>query len=349
MSLLRPLVAFTAALAASAGSLICVAAGQDPGLARVTIVVSSHELTNPSEVTALLQGELAAAGFRSDIVVGVASAVRKVAEASDSLAAIGWLSGPDGHHEIWLSDRAHDQVVVKRVVMSQSTSTDARLLAFSAVDLLHATLAEVWTARAEDAAAPVGAAPAVTLTDRRDDDDARARELEPSTLTIAAGTTSLLRSGSLLWGGAFGVSRPLREGIALTAQAGVDAGALDLSKSIEGATATVVLGTVTSSLSVVTRPRVVRAHAGVGVRAGMLLASATTPDPTRFQALSTTAPWVAPTAEVGGEAAVGRRIGMGLTIAFGYAVVAPVGSLPRDGGVDFGGAWLGARLSVEVK
>ncbi len=131
---------------------------------RVVLVVPEAPSAVATEALARVRGELGAARFEVETEV-VANTVDRRAtiegalRQADARAAFGIFFG-SGVAEIWVSDSVSGRTVVQTLPLSTAApERRAAVLAVKAVDLLKATLAEVWVP-----APPVAAPPSTTHT-----------------------------------------------------------------------------------------------------------------------------------------------------------------------------------------
>jgi hypothetical protein len=130
---------------------------------RVVLVVPEAPGAVATEALARVRGELGAARFEveTDTVannVDRRATVEQALRKADARAAFGIFFG-SGVAEIWVSDSVSGRTVVQTLPLSTAApERRAAVLAVKAVDLLKATLAEVWVA-APTATAPTQAAP----------------------------------------------------------------------------------------------------------------------------------------------------------------------------------------------
>ena len=111
---------------------------------------ASDEVT--TEATARVEGELGAAGFHVEIVAPIGADARQELETAGSalhaIAAFAIVVHPSGSHaiaEIWVSDRLKQTTVIQRAELTGSDhQRRAEILAVRAVELLKASLAELW-------------------------------------------------------------------------------------------------------------------------------------------------------------------------------------------------------------
>jgi hypothetical protein len=126
---------------------------------RVVLVVPEAPGTIATEALARVRGELGAARFEVETeVVGNnvdrRATVERVLRKADARAAFGIFFG-SGVAEIWVSDSVTGRTVVQTLPLSAAApERRASVLAVKAVDLLKATLAEVWVAGPAAPAAP---------------------------------------------------------------------------------------------------------------------------------------------------------------------------------------------------
>ena len=129
---------------------------------RVVLVIPEAAGVVATEALARVRGELGAARFEveTDVVgnnVDRRTTVERALRKADAQAAFGIFFG-SGVAEIWVSDSVSGRTVVQTLPLSSATpERRATVLAVKAVDLLKATLAEVWVV-APPAPAP-GASP----------------------------------------------------------------------------------------------------------------------------------------------------------------------------------------------
>jgi hypothetical protein len=130
---------------------------------RVVLVVPEAPGAVATEALARVRGELGAARFEveTDTVannVDRRATVERALRKADARAAFGIFFG-SGVAEIWVSDSVSGRTVVQTLPLSTAApERRAAVLAVKAVDLLKATLAEVWVA-APTAPTPTPAAP----------------------------------------------------------------------------------------------------------------------------------------------------------------------------------------------
>jgi hypothetical protein len=126
---------------------------------RVVLVVPEAPGVVATEALARVRGELGAARFEVETeVVGNnvdrRTTVERVLRKADARAAFGIFFG-SGVAEIWVSDSVTGRTVVQTLPLSAAApERRASVLAVKAVDLLRATLAEVWVAGPAAPAAP---------------------------------------------------------------------------------------------------------------------------------------------------------------------------------------------------
>ena len=134
---------------------------------RVVLVVPEAPGAVATEALARVRGELGAARFdvETDVVannVDRRATVERALHKADARAAFGIFFG-SGVAEIWVSDSVSGRTVVQTLPLSAAApERRAAVLAVKAVDLLKATLAEVWVAAppASSSAASVSPPPA---------------------------------------------------------------------------------------------------------------------------------------------------------------------------------------------
>jgi hypothetical protein len=138
---------------AGAGALLAALALAAPARAesarRVVLVVPEAPGVVATEALARVRGELGAARFEveTDVVannVDRRATVERALRKADARAAFGIFFG-SGVAEIWVSDSVTGRTVVQTLPLSTAApERRATVLAVKAVDLLKATLAEVW-------------------------------------------------------------------------------------------------------------------------------------------------------------------------------------------------------------
>jgi hypothetical protein len=132
---------------------------------RVVLVVPEASGPLATEVLTRVRGELQAARFEVDSeVVGNSSdrrgTVERALRKADARAAFG-IFFADGAAEIWVSDAISGRSVVQTLPLGAAApERRATVLAVKAVDLLKATLAEVWVPAPPGPASTAGAEPA---------------------------------------------------------------------------------------------------------------------------------------------------------------------------------------------
>jgi hypothetical protein len=136
-----------------------------------TVVVlrapNADEVT--AEATARVQGELGAAGFHVVVLpVASESARTDVETAGSELAPVGAFAifvhseEGGGVAEIWVSDRVRQRTVVERARLTETDhERESEVLAVRAVELLKASLAELWLQPPPPAPPPPVPAPVV--------------------------------------------------------------------------------------------------------------------------------------------------------------------------------------------
>jgi len=133
---------------------------------RVVLVVPEAPGAVATEALARVRGELGAARFEveTDVVannVDRRATVERALRKADARAAFGIFFG-SGVAEIWVSDSVSGRTVVQTLPLSTAApERRATVLAVKAVDLLKATLAEVWVTAST---APVAPSPAATAS-----------------------------------------------------------------------------------------------------------------------------------------------------------------------------------------
>src|SRR5580704_3833921 len=140
---------------AGAGALLAALALAAPARAesarRVVLVVPEAPGAVATEALARVRGELGAARFEveTDVVannVDRRATVERALRKADARAAFGIFFG-SGVAEIWVTDSVSGRTVVQTLPLSVAApERRATVLAVKAVDLLKATLAEVWVA-----------------------------------------------------------------------------------------------------------------------------------------------------------------------------------------------------------
>ncbi len=124
----------------------------DAGARTVVLLRSSASDDVTTEATARVQGELGAAGFHVEVVAPRGDDARQELETAGSalhaIAAFAIVVRPSGGRtvaEIWVSDRMKQTMVIQR---AELTGTDhlreSEILAVRAVELLKASLSELW-------------------------------------------------------------------------------------------------------------------------------------------------------------------------------------------------------------
>jgi hypothetical protein len=134
-----------------------------------TVVVLRVPSSDPvtAEATARVQGELGAAGFHVVVAAAAASAARADVEtAGGELAPVGAFAivvrveGGERVAEIWVSDRVRGRTIVESARLTKADhGRESEVLAVRAVELLRASLAELWL---QPPAPPAPAPPAAT-------------------------------------------------------------------------------------------------------------------------------------------------------------------------------------------
>jgi hypothetical protein len=132
----------------------------EAGSRTVVLLRSSASDEVTTEATARVEGELGAAGFHVEVVAPHGDDARQELETAGSalhpIAAFAIVVRPSGGHtvaEIWVSDRLKQTTVIQRAELSGTDRTrESEILAVRAVELLKASLAELWIA-------PVASAP----------------------------------------------------------------------------------------------------------------------------------------------------------------------------------------------
>ena len=148
---------------------------------RVVLVVPEAPGAVATEALARVRGELGAARFEveTDVVannVDRRATVERALRKADARAAFGIFFG-SGVAEIWVSDSVTGRTVVQTLPLSSAApERRATVLAVKAVDLLKATLAEVWVPAPTAAAPPSTAVPA----SREAEPAASSRPVEPA-------------------------------------------------------------------------------------------------------------------------------------------------------------------------
>jgi hypothetical protein len=163
MMLARAALAGRARRLGGAGALLAAFALAAPARAesarRVVLVVPEAPGAVATEALARVRGELGAARFEveTDVVannVDRRATVERALRKADARAAFGIFFG-SGVAEIWVSDSLSGRTVVQTLPLSTAApDRRASVLAVKAVDLLKATLAEVWVAAPASPAAP---------------------------------------------------------------------------------------------------------------------------------------------------------------------------------------------------
>ena len=150
---------------------------------RVVLVVPEAAGAVATEALARVRGELGAARFEveTDVVANNVyrrATVERALRKADARAAFGIFFG-SGVAEIWVSDSVTGRTVVQTLPLSSAApERRATVLAVKAVDLLKATLAEVWVPAPTVAAAPP---PTPVPTSREAEPAASPRAAEPAT------------------------------------------------------------------------------------------------------------------------------------------------------------------------
>jgi hypothetical protein len=144
---------------------------QPPNVGSRTVVLlrsgASDEVT--TEATSRVEGELGAAGFHVEVVAPRGDDARQELETAGSalhaIAAFAIVVRPSGGHtvaEIWVSDRLKQTTVIQRAELSGTDHhRESEILAVRAVELLKASLAELWT---EPPVSPPPAAPPIPVS-----------------------------------------------------------------------------------------------------------------------------------------------------------------------------------------
>jgi hypothetical protein len=322
------------------------------GDARVALVLPSRPPSALSAAIVRVQGELTAAGFPHTVITDDArtrEGLEATASSAHAIAALAFARASDGGPEIWVCDLAHRQTTVKRVPRASGAADDAMLLAFSAVDLLRASLAEVWTERArardrDDVAPspsrsdPVVAAPAAPPT----------MTAEPASASLRWGVALQARvlapARAWLWGAAAALARPTGPRSALEAELAAEGGALPM----DVASTTMALASASLKWRIQARAAAARPHAALGATGGVFWLSAAVADPTAYRGRSAVAPWGGPEGELGIDLPFTATLRLGVAAAVGYALVAPRGVLPDDAHVRFGGGFALLRLTARA-
>jgi hypothetical protein len=167
MMLARAALAGRGRRAAAAGALLAAwtwaGAARAESARRVVLVVPEASGPVATEALARVRGELGAARFavETDVVannVDRRATIEHALRKADARAAFGIFFG-SGVAEIWVSDSVSGRTVVQTLPLSSAApERRATVLAVKAVDLLKATLAEVWVP-APPAAGPTSAPP----------------------------------------------------------------------------------------------------------------------------------------------------------------------------------------------
>jgi hypothetical protein len=134
------------------------------GSGTVVVLRAPHADDVTTEATSRVQGELGAAGFHVVVLqVASASARTEVEAAGSELAPVGafaiFVRPEEGGQvaEIWVCDRVRQRTVVERARLTETDhERESEVLAVRAVELLKASLAELW----QEPAAPVPSRPA---------------------------------------------------------------------------------------------------------------------------------------------------------------------------------------------
>ena len=122
----------------------------------------------PAVVTRL-RGELRAARFEMDVATIAADAPRRasveeMAMRDGTTAALGIFFGA-GRVEMWATDASAGRTLMQNIPLDAGASDRrAAIVAVKAVDLLKATLAEIWTATATATPAPAPPTPEATIS-----------------------------------------------------------------------------------------------------------------------------------------------------------------------------------------
>jgi hypothetical protein len=140
------LVALAPVTAAAAGAITA------DGSHTVVVLRAPHADEVTAEATARVQGELGAAGFHVVVLpVASESARTEVETAGSDLAPVGAFAifvraeEGGGVAEIWVSDRVRQRTVVERARLTETDhERESEVLAVRAVELLKASLAELW-------------------------------------------------------------------------------------------------------------------------------------------------------------------------------------------------------------
>jgi hypothetical protein len=173
---------------AGAGALVAaltlVASARAESARRVVLVVPEAPGAVATEALARVRGELGAARFEveTDVVphnVDRRTTVERALRKADARAAFGIFFGA-GVAEIWVSDSVSGRTVVQTLPLSTAApERRATVLAVKAVDLLKATLAEVWVA-APSVATPKPGPPTPTPAPQDKEPAAPPRAAEPA-------------------------------------------------------------------------------------------------------------------------------------------------------------------------
>jgi hypothetical protein len=139
---------------------------------RVVLVRPPAAPASVAEALVRLRGELLAAGFEAEVLelplgADVRESLERLAPATGNshaaTALVAVVASPEpGSAELWVIDRVTGKTVVRRVnAGTADTTRAAEVLAVRAVELLRASFLELAIAPANEAAAPVPAAPVV--------------------------------------------------------------------------------------------------------------------------------------------------------------------------------------------
>ncbi|HLK36157.1 MAG TPA: hypothetical protein VKU41_05350 [Polyangiaceae bacterium] len=121
------------------------AAGDSP-----TVIVLRGQVKDAvtSEAAARVQGELVAAGFRVVILPAAGADTEGELESAGRelapVAAFAIVVRPSSGAEIWVTDRVKHSTVIEHAQLSGDRNREAEILAVRAVELLKASLAELW-------------------------------------------------------------------------------------------------------------------------------------------------------------------------------------------------------------
>ena len=350
-----------------------------PSNSRSVTVVSLPE-SSPVTAEALVRvgGELSAAGFVVSLVQTASlpdpAVLAQLADSHNSLASFAIVES-DGDSEIWIFDRLHRRTVIQRSGIDQLPSErQVPALAFSAVDLLRANLAEAWLraddhlARASQGGAKRNDTEAASVTTNVSVPLAASADRTASTRSwgLLAGSRWIPKDNVLLFGGAGQFHRSFAPGSRWWWVLG---GAVDWGRKSVGV-GDVNLLAVTSSLQLGPQWSLHRTSLSLrgGMQAGVIRSHTAVADPIRFVGRTFVGPWVGPlmAADLRWRWKEAAATSVGLSLEAGMGIWTTKGFSPAGGDgtgdgndnngnndtsvsedLSLGGPWLGLRLSME--